>query len=168
MKTLEILENKFNPAEPVLAGDEGSPPRQASEASPAPPATPTATPPAVQVIGPAWRSCASVVALSEYLKARDWIHLVSYADGAHGLRFDGGISPAAAERWAAAREALALLADADEDLRRLIRSGDLKLPCTDQVPVSHHWADADDHPRGFFLSTGPSHPSKDRGTRTAR
>ena len=165
METLDILENKFNqPPRPVLVGDEADPPHPGSAAADPPSPDPA---PVIQSTGPAWRSCASVVALSEYLKARDWMHLVSYADGAHGLRFDGGISPAAADRWAEACQALALLADADEELRRLIRFGELKLPCIDPVPVSHHSPDDDGRPRGKFL-LGPSWLQKDRGTQTAR
>jgi hypothetical protein len=141
METIDILKAKYG--EQATGAPEAEPKTSTSALE-----TMAEQPPST------WRQSAAVVALSDFLKPRPWVRLVEYADASdqvdgYGLRFEPGISPRDAERWTDAHQAMALLADAMEDIEHLRRIGRLPLPRVESP-----------HPVGPPAVAGPS---QDRG-----
>jgi len=75
-----------------------------------------------------WRNSASILALSEFLKAHaDAGMSLGSSKGCVILHFEPGLSPQDQDRWHAAEQALDLLDGALDDIRLLMSAGVLRL-----------------------------------------
>jgi hypothetical protein len=119
MDVIERLEKKFDKAMPV------PPPRGQPN-----PELPAATVPPAN-----WRDSQTVVALADYLAARPWARLGTYAGRHVGIRFNPGIAPRDEDRWAEACRAWSMLCNALDDIEYLIGHGRLRLPVIEAKPL---------------------------------
>ena len=118
MDTIELLKRKYESPPEV---EENVEPTRVCEDS-----APTENPPEDPDTGFGWKGVVSVKNLAALIRKAPGFRVYRKGNSL-GIRFKPGISPSDPDRWELANAALMLLVDAEEDLRRLIDSGALKV-----------------------------------------